>query len=374
LRFVTHKFIWIIQNINASLKEGDVKGALKSTFDNMASKIGAVVSAHTGDDKLGKYIELSIAAGGSVLDVDTSKSLTENLENAFFNAVNSSLSFSANSTDGKTTKTLEFMRESFTAVFRSKDFLGKAIAYANKGEVPTDWGKVALLVLEGADVAVSTAVDFTQIEAIHQEAEQAEALQSGTQTSEVTEQLEEIKDNIADLESIESVIDSSMLEEAFKNAAEAKKEIAQALESSMNETLEEEATAFKDTMKILYDPDEFVGDKTQLETIAKLIEQLKKDQAIWDKIYSITSKGASVAKIALKQLGPGPTLIELTKSVAMVSIRAQEWLTWRESRQEAKVVPSPYYTSIENFVKNQGKQLTHEGLKFAMMLLKFGGF
>ena len=45
--------------------------------------------------------------------------------------------------------------------------------------------------------------------------------------------------------------------------------------------------------------------------------------------------------------------------------RCEAWLTWREGRKDAVSAVSPYATSIENFIQNQGTQFAHYSIQAA---------
>lgn len=361
-----------METMNAFSK-GDIRGGLQQAFSNMASSIGGFIGTSTGDNKLGKYFELSIAAGGVALDIDPTRSVAENIENTFRNATILAFNFSINANDDTTKETLEYIRNSIKIAFQTKDFLAGVKRYADGIGEELDWKEVLVLILKGSEVALNGAISIEALKQIQEKRKEKKELgEIESPTAEQTSDLEELNDELDELSELKTGIDNKLLEEAFKRAAPAKKKLADSLKDSMEEQLKEQQGAFSEALEVLYSS-EASGEEAELKSIAQLTAKLKQDQAIWDKVFMLASKGASLGKLLAEVMGPGPAIMELIKTITAAYIRRKEFETWRQTQEDVSNIKNPYYSSITNFVNNQDSQKWHEYRKAFFLVIKVAG-
>lgn len=114
---------------------------------------------------------------------------------------------------------------------------------------------------------------------------------------------------------------------------------------------------------------------SDFKSIAKLVEQLERDRAIWDGLTALFGAGIgaasgmvlamSVAQEVAPALKVAGQLVKYCVNLKAAADRCDAWLTWREGRKDAESAVSPYATSIDNFTKNQGQQFTHYSIQAA---------
>lgn len=163
------------------------------------------------------------------------------------------------------------------------------------------------------------------------------------------------------------------IEEMKKAADEAKKQATKEEIKAIQERLAEEKKEDQTSLKCLGSR---VPDDLQDKTIAKLIEQIERDRAIWDGLNAMFGAGiglasgvteaiATVASSVAPPLKAAGQLMKFIINLKAAADRCEAWLTWREGRKDAVSAVSPYATSIENFIQNQGTQFAHYSIQAA---------
>lgn len=152
-----------------------------------------------------------------------------------------------------------------------------------------------------------------------------------------------------------------------KAVADAKEEIA-AIEKQMAA----EKKAYTDSLLCLGSKE---PNEAEFKSIAKLVEQLERDRAIWDGLTALFGGGIGgatglavamgVAAEVAAPLKAAGQLVKYCVNLKAAADRCAAWLDWREGRKDAESAVSPYATSIDNFCRNQGQQFTHYSIQAA---------
>ena len=376
---------------------------LKTILNKMSDAVATAIQMKTDDDDniLGNYVAISMkAAAGAITVAENIKDPKAAIIAALETSFNAAFDFSINAEKDDTKAVLEHVKAALQEGVRAAQLGAKAIDYIKKAD-PIDWSNVASLCLEGLDQAVSIGLRVEVAKKVAEKEEEQDPLkekeESGTITDKESEQLVEVTDDIDELNEIDTSVQTSEMITTEKEEAEvdpfskpieiSPKEMqavaakAQEGEKSLNDALREgmenifkaEQEEFQEQMMLLSNPADMVGSEEELRSIAELTKKLKQDRQIWEQVNSIMAKGSALAKISLKALGPGPTLMTLIKTVTEAVWRAQELHQWNTNFDDAKLIPNPYLTSIHNFVKEQTEQVTHKSIQAALLLIKLAG-
>jgi len=154
------------------------------------------------------------------------------------------------------------------------------------------------------------------------------------------------------------------LEKSTKAKKKAKKEETKKIEEQLKEEQEDYELALNSLGEVS-------PNTSQLKSIAKLVEKMKRDSAIMATATAISSAGATVMGKFIAPLAAAGELQKFITNVAAAVQRAIQLRKWVESRNESDSAVSPYTTSIENFVKNQHEQFSYYQIKATLNLIKF---
>lgn len=111
----------------------------------------------------------------------------------------------------------------------------------------------------------------------------------------------------------------------------------------------------------------------ELKSIAKLIEDMKRQQQILTLAAAAGTGSFAIASQFLAPMAAGGTIVQFLANVASAVQRATALRQWVDAQGESISAVSPYKTAIENFIRNQAEQFSHYTIKSAINLLKFGG-
>lgn len=157
-------------------------------------------------------------------------------------------------------------------------------------------------------------------------------------------------------------------EEFKEKSTKAKKKVKKEEAKKIEEQLKEEQEDYELALNSLGEAN---PNTAQLKSIAKLVEKMKRDQAIMATASAIGSAGVAVMGKFCAPLAAAGELQKFIANAAAAVQRAMQLRKWVESRNESDSAVSPYTTSIENFVKNQGEQFSYYQIKATLNLIKF---
>jgi len=111
------------------------------------------------------------------------------------------------------------------------------------------------------------------------------------------------------------------------------------------------------------------------KSIANLIKQIERDRAIWNMVSALFGGGiggasglatamSAAAEVAAPLKAAGQ-LVKFTTNLKAAADRLAAFLEWKDAQADSVSAVSPYATSIDNFVNNQGNQFTHYTLQAA---------
>ena len=106
------------------------------------------------------------------------------------------------------------------------------------------------------------------------------------------------------------------------------------------------------------------------KSIAKLIEQIESSRAIWAAIVAIGQAATSVATAFFAPMNAAGELLNFIVNARAAYDRAVALSIWLDANESATTAVSPYATSIQNFVRNQGEQFTHYSIQAAANAIK----
>jgi hypothetical protein len=106
------------------------------------------------------------------------------------------------------------------------------------------------------------------------------------------------------------------------------------------------------------------------KSIAKLIEQIETDRAKWAALIAIGQAAASVAASFFGPLAAAGELVNFIANSRALYDRVMALRTWMDAHEDAITAVSPYATSIQNFVQNQGEQASHYAIQAAANAIK----
>ncbi|WP_149535786.1 hypothetical protein [Siccirubricoccus phaeus] len=171
-------------------------------------------------------------------------------------------------------------------------------------------------------------------------------------------------------------------EQKFKEREEKNKEDAAAAQqeeiAAIQKALDAERKAYKESLSCLGSKDPSAA---EYKSIARLVAQLERDRAIWTAVHamvgagigigtSVTTVTANVAAEVLPALKVAGQMMKFIFNVEAAATRLAAFLEWRDGQKDAESAVSPYATSIDNFVRNQGEQFSHYSLQAAANLIQ----
>jgi hypothetical protein len=136
---------------------------------------------------------------------------------------------------------------------------------------------------------------------------------------------------------------------------------------SIQQQLEEEQTSYQTMLKSLGSKE---PDESEYKSIAKLIERIEQDQAIWKGLTALFGGGIGIASgvteaiqtTAYAVAAPLRAAGQLVKFIANLNAAADRQIAfekWQEAQKDAIVAVSPYATSIQRFMASQERQMWH---------------
>jgi hypothetical protein len=166
-------------------------------------------------------------------------------------------------------------------------------------------------------------------------------------------------------EALRSKLDEKIKEKKAKEIEDEKK--------SIEDVLKKEQEDYQKSLVCLGSDS---PDEAEFKSIAKLIEKIERDRAIWDGLTAMFGAGIGAAQgvttaitaIAAEVAPPLKAAGQLMKyiiNLKAASDRLEGWLKWREARKDSDSALSAYGTSIQNFVSNQGSQFAHYSIQAA---------
>jgi hypothetical protein len=106
------------------------------------------------------------------------------------------------------------------------------------------------------------------------------------------------------------------------------------------------------------------------KSIAKLIEQIESSRAKWAAIVAIGQAATSVATAFFAPMNAAGELVNFIVNARAAYDRAVALSIWVDANESAITAVSPYATSIQNFIRNQGEQFTHYSIQAAANAIK----
>ncbi len=365
-----------------NIAKGEPAQAVQGFIVNIADSLGETVGAGTGNEALGNYISCSINAAMKIPDLVSNIKDQDPVEfiSNVVDMVATGLDIGGEAVmDGKEEddevaaakkELLENIKTGVTNGFEialkaHKDGLGKAL-------INGDWGTVRVILTDAALSAGSVAFDETVdiIDAENTKVVDLDGVRDATK-DEGKAQNKALKgvagkgfDLLKDLNA-KTLPKAEALQEQFEKE---KKEIYLNEAERMEAALDAEKAEFLGALETLGQKEKL--DNNELKSISKMMEQMKKDAAMMSQINTLASGGVAVMSKFIKPLALAGTANAFMKSVAAAVERAKAMRKWMESSDEALNAVSPYYSSMQNFVKNQKEQFAHETIKSALLFLQ----
>ena len=151
------------------------------------------------------------------------------------------------------------------------------------------------------------------------------------------------------------------------DASKAKQEQDAEEVKSIQQQLEEEQARYQTMLKSLGSKE---PDESEYKSIAKLIQRIEQDQAIWKGLTALFGGGIGIASgvteaiqtTAYAVAAPLRAAGQLVKYIANLNAAMDRQIAfekWREAQKDAIVAVSPYATSIQRFMASQQGQMQH---------------
>jgi hypothetical protein len=131
--------------------------------------------------------------------------------------------------------------------------------------------------------------------------------------------------------------------------------------------LREEDEEFGETLRLM-GKDQLTD--TDLKSIGKLIAKMQRDRMIIQTASSVGGAGFAIASQFFAPMAIAGTLIKFLEMLTAAVNRAIELRNWVDASTMAFNAVSPYFTAIENFVKNQAEQFSHFTIKAALIAVQ----
>ncbi len=106
------------------------------------------------------------------------------------------------------------------------------------------------------------------------------------------------------------------------------------------------------------------------KSIAKLITKMQNDRKIIEAVAKVAQGGAAVAAHFFAPMKAAGALVSFAINTHAACERALALMDWMDSHQDAMKSVSPYASAIQNFVKNQGDQLTHHTVQAVLNVVE----
>ena len=348
-------------DIAVAYKEGDVLKASKKFVYGIADSLGGVVGIQTGNKELGKHLSLGLK--GAIKLHDISEALQNEDTEAFLNHLVDVANIGVDLGQLKLSDILpvdeayeanaiiDKMQKNIKTGFKTALKLRKA--QLRKAIKRRDFGTIRLILSDVAVEAGSSAL--LHVDAFHEEASKDAAIDKNINA--VTGVLQKIhKEAFPSKDALQLQIEQEELE----------------MEQEENELIEEILVQEKE--EFMYSLNTLGQNKTlddmEMKSISKMIEKLKKDKDIMLNASKIGSAGINISRQFVEGLATGATIKAFVSSLTAAIDRAMAVKKWEESSQEALNAVSPYYSSIQNFLKNQKEQYQHHTIKSAILLLQ----
>ena len=229
---------------------------------------------------------------------------------------------------------------------------------------PSEWAKALTKVLVKA-VAESTKAG---IQAETNIVENSRSNAANDETTETNYAASAASSGIDSAEAAaEKAVDAAFGDKDAKNKKQAAAE--QEIEDAQAQ-IEAEKKDYKDSLDRLGATDADIPSDAEFKSIAKLMAKMKNDRKILEMAAMVGSATAEVASHFFAPLKAAHALIKFMVNVHAAVERASALLDWLDANEDALTSASPYATSIQNFVKNQGDQLTHHTVQAAVQGLQ----
>ena len=396
-----------IDTVEALYHGGDIPSACQIILKNLSSAVSnaIILSMGKGNDEgkgakqIATFVALSMQSAAVGIKITASNNPKKELVSALQTILTTACDFGITAGDDDTKNTLGLIKIAIKKIFASKSYIDnikKEVEKMNPQHL--DFKKITVLCIQGAMDGLEQALDLKKIvEEQQKRALKIEAERSlenlGEGDVKRKEELEKLiatlkqKDAPTTLEKIiqlakkckidgaklTELIPSSVFTDLSSNIKKGEEDIVGTLKEEMNRILEEEKTELHDQLALLQSIDETTPSDAELQKIEQLLSKIQHDRAIWNKVFTLTEKGAKIAKKVLAALGPGVVMVQLIKSVSEAVLRAREVLTWKDNLDEAQSVSNPYLTSIQGMLRQQTEHLTQDSIRSALLVVQLAG-
>ncbi len=363
-----------------AIAQKDPQKAIQGFVLGVADSLGETVGTATGNEALGAYISHSLNAAMKIPDLASNikegdpASFIENM----VDMVATGLDIGGEAVvDGKDDDEVAEAKKELLEKIKTGITEGFAIALKGyrDGIVTAiangDWGAIRVILTDAALSAGSVAFD-EKVDIIDGESGVIDVDGPRAATKKEAKAQNKALKGLAGggFDLLKDINADSLpkAEEYKQKAEEDKKAVYLNNAERMEAELASEKEEFLGALETLGQKEQL--DKNELKSISKMMEQMKKDAAMMAQVNTLASGGVAVISKFIKPLAIAGTAMAFMKSLGAAVERAQAMRKWMESSDEALNAVSPYYSSIQNFVKNQKEQFAHETIKSALLMLQ----
>ena len=362
----------------------------KAITSSVASALGAALTAGMtlsgGDTNLGKLVQGAVTAGisgaGSFIGriVDWQKGggdfpwddVINDLSTAIVGGLSAGIGQVGRETTDSNRDQMTKVTEALTALSGGVPALIKAGVGAHQGKIMDairagQWSKVEVLFVTATGDLCKTAVSTMAVQV------STDIKESGLSKEEQNQLKKALSNETA---KVGSTIDAETTASQAILAVQAQieqRDIAYKKQKQASEAKDLAAKLEKARKEFRESLDRLGTDTPtdeDFKSIARLIEQIESDRAKWQALVAIGSAATSVAATFFGPIAAAGELVNFIANSRALYDRVMALRTWMDANEDAITAVSPYATSIQNFVKNQGEQVSHYSIQAAANAIK----